>query len=53
MLEKNYKEDREKGRKKTVVCTNLKKKTSTKCGVIWCVEKTAGKNTTCTKRTNG
>ena len=33
MLEKNYEEDREKGRKKTVVCTNLKKKNVYK---MWC-----------------
>ena len=33
-FEANYEEDREKGREKTVVCTNLKQ-TSTKCGAAF------------------
>ena len=38
------KQRKEKGRRKTVVCTNLKQ-TSTKCGVALCgVKGNAGKN---------
>ena len=49
-FEINYKGDREKGKRKTVVFTNLRK-TSTKCGVVLCVGKNAGKNTIYIKKT--
>ena len=40
----NYEDRRKKPRRKTIICTNLKKETSTKFGVtLWCVGQCWGK----------
>ena len=52
LFEIKYEEDIEKGKRKSVVCTNLEK-VSAKCGIAWWVGKNAGKNTTHTKMAYG